>query len=222
MTQYFKDTLITGAWASAACYNKCVRTSTAEEAQNFCKDNPLKIKYCPPDDELTMCQVQCFSRRELRSLEIDLHGMQQLQQYGINIEQVAKDSYRHYILHKDKFVSPVESLRNDVMGMDRVINGALSGIALPTCMSPDIKMGDYRNPTGLMNKYHQQFPFTCGEWSSDTYDFMEAMGLHRGGPSFMSGQLWAELQHIAPNVCFRDTYCLYCMFNHSNYYLEPL
>jgi hypothetical protein len=131
MTQYFKETLVTAAWSSAVCYNKCVRTTNVEETRKFCKDDPLKIKYCPPDDELTMCQVQCLSRRELRGLEIDLHGMGALKGYGINMEDVAKDSYRNYIEQKDKFVSPADMVGSDVTGMDRAMNGTLSRMLEP-------------------------------------------------------------------------------------------
>jgi hypothetical protein len=132
---------------------------------------------------------------------MDLYGRKNLGEYDVDVHRVAMDSYRNFKINGNRFVSVTESARSGVMGLDSLVYGNLSGIALPTCVCSDCFFAEYDNPVRLMNNHHQQFPCSCGEFSTGTRAFMHGLGWAPEDNLFKSGAIWAEMQQICPQVC---------------------
>ncbi|KAL2074182.1 hypothetical protein VTL71DRAFT_7960 [Oculimacula yallundae] len=207
MTQLFKESLITAALTNSKCYSKCAFQPDDMKVQQVCKAKwaNIKSRYCPEDNESIACQVQCFTTQSRGNREKSLIGKAALPQYSLSVDQLLKDSFHHYQTIGNSPPTLGQLAGNgssDILTLDRTLNSKVSGLALPVCVSANVKLTNFDDKVHINLKYtqNQQFPCSCGDWTSnETPDFMARLGLGFNQTDFQTGSAKELFHQICPH-----------------------
>jgi hypothetical protein len=208
-----EDLLITLAMQNSHCYQKC-SCAPDGSALALCTTREGKALYrsCPPDPNNCACQVECWKviagKWDLlwSSSHVDaLYGQSALSKYELTIEAVMNSSYENYRkTHNDRLLTS-EGLVGSLV--DRFYEGGRA-VALPTCASGQVIMGDYKKKgwvRGVARKFipdDKYFPCTCGDWrSNETALFMDAVGMGIGSSDYRAGTVKDIFTNVCPRVC---------------------
>lgn len=99
-------------WEESRCYTNCVCSRDSRLTAPMCKAREAKqnLRYCPPDDENCVCQLQCLSSTgEKGHNEARLLGFSELPSWDINYQDILENSYNKYRLSKQGALSDAQS-----------------------------------------------------------------------------------------------------------------
>jgi hypothetical protein len=187
------EELISAAWASSKCYQKCAdrpdknRTTVCTE-----KSTHKESRYCPEEAPHRGCQLQCFTTQSILNHEKSLNGIAHLKDYKLDLPQVKEAVYRNYLKRGNEgYKAPSQYTGADMLSFVSNTFSGQSVLRLPTCVSEGIIVTDFDELTpfdGINWGRNQKVPCTCGNWkSNETRAFMTELGLAKGQRDFESG-----------------------------------
>lgn len=187
------------SWQNSKCYQKCLcKEDGSSESLCHNNDQNAKFRYCPQDGNGCACQVQCYTANlHGKNREIELFGKDKLADWDVRFEDILVNSYDNYRKTHNGNLLTSHSL---VAAMEH----GERRLALPTCASSQIIMGDFQADTRSPKRINRHFPCTCGNWRSDeTETFMNNLGLGKGQSDYQLGL--AKL--LFKKDCPRVSYC---------------
>jgi hypothetical protein len=187
--------------------DKCDKSKikeTENEWKKCQKEVPLNIisgnRVCNNDGYA--CQTACWTAKPYNNREIPLRQHEALGRYRLSLAKVRDTSVRNYEFrgNSDRGV-PAKNYIGSVLGS----GNPRSQLALPTCKSSQLRMGDYNN------KFHtdfksdnRRFPATCGDWrSNETALFLSSIGFGVGQALQSDASSREALTVLAPYVRFQ-------------------
>ncbi|KAM3068401.1 hypothetical protein ACMFMG_009537 [Clarireedia jacksonii] len=191
-TQSLSGYLISAAWASNKCYLKCDPDVDPEEAIEKCNDEEYKdIRFCPAEEPKTLCQANCWTMLKNQNHERDLWGKNTLGKYGLDMNIVKKNSWKHYQMYKNDFGLLPLSYDNS----SALLNLGDDGVTLTVSYNKANKIADKLSAS-------RDFPCFSGDWTgSDTQAFMDRLSMGINSTDWGSnGKMRAfnTLQKICP------------------------
>src|SRR4051812_10241967 len=83
---------------------KCDSDVDPELAIARCNEEKYKdIRFCPAEEPKTLCQANCWTMLKNQNHERELWGKNALGKYGLDMDIVKKNSWKHYQLYKNDF-----------------------------------------------------------------------------------------------------------------------
>lgn len=127
---------------------------------------------------------------DARKNEVKLIGLEELESWNVDFRDILINSYLTY-----RKMGP--RLEEGDKDFDKSYKTEGELLELPTCVSSQLNMGDFKN-----NGWHNNlFPCTCGDWrSSETQIFMNQLGLGMFQPGFKTDQAKQLLTRDCPGV----------------------
>ncbi|PQE15008.1 hypothetical protein CJF31_00007067 [Rutstroemia sp. NJR-2017a BVV2] len=196
-TQSLSGYLISVAWAANKCYMKCDSDVEPELAIQRCNEEEYKdIRFCPAEEPRTLCQANCWTMLKSGNHERELWGKKALGKYGLDMDLVKKNSWKHYQLYKNDFgLLPLTYDNSSAM-----LNLGDEGVTLTVSYSKANEIADKLESS-------KDFPCFSGDWTgSDTHAFMDRLSMGINSTDWGSnGKMRAfnTLQYICPKKAWK-------------------
>ncbi|PQE06028.1 hypothetical protein CJF30_00004988 [Rutstroemia sp. NJR-2017a BBW] len=167
-TQSLSGYLISVAWAANKCYMKCDSDLDPDLVIARCNEEQYKdIRFCPAEEPRTLCQANCWTMLRDYNHERELWGKNALGKYGLDMELVKQNSWKHYQLYKNDFgLLPLTYDNSSAM-----LNLGDEGVTLTV---------SYNKANEIADKLESSKDFPCfsGDWTgSDTHAFMDRLSM---------------------------------------------